>query len=135
MTHMKAILKLMQAKPNDQQVKASFKNAEGVEVKEMIGTFCDRDAKEILINLEKELIRLGNCYDLFKDGKWKPLAQLRGRALGGHIKCYWSKIIEKATITQTGTAAYHSQNLKSRSIKSMQSISEEMPLTSSGMLC
>ena len=73
MTHMKAILKLKQAKPNDQQVKASFKNAEGIEVKEMISTFHDRDSKELLIDLEKELIRLGNCYNLFK--------QLGGRAL------------------------------------------------------
>ncbi len=77
-THTKAILKLKQAKRKDQQVKASFKNAEGVEVKETVNTFRDGDAKELLIELEKELIRLGNCYDLFKDGKWKLLAQLGG---------------------------------------------------------
>jgi hypothetical protein len=62
--------------------------------------------------LEKELIRLGNRYGLFKDGTWKPLAQLGGRALGGCIKCYWSKIVEGTTITQTGTAASHLSKLK-----------------------
>ena len=78
MTHTKAFLKLKQAKPNNQQVKACFKNMEGIKVKETISTFHDRDTKELLIDLEKQLIRLGNCYDLFKEGRWKPLAQLGG---------------------------------------------------------
>jgi hypothetical protein len=73
----------------------------------MISTFCNGDAKELLIDLEKDLIRLRNRYDLFKDGKWKPLAQLRGQALRGHIEYYWSKIVEGAMITQTGTVASH----------------------------
>ena len=68
-THTKAILKLKQAKPNNQQVKASFKNVEGIEVKETISIFCNGDAKELLINLEKQLIRLQSRYNLFKDGK------------------------------------------------------------------
>ena len=95
-----------------QQVKVTFKNAEGVKVKETISTFHDGDAKELLIDLEKELIRLGNCYDLFKDRKWKPFMQLRGQALGGRIERYWSKIVEGATITQTRTVASHLSKFK-----------------------
>jgi hypothetical protein len=51
MTQKKAILKLKQVKPNDQQVKATLKIAEGVKVKETISTFRNGDAKELLINL------------------------------------------------------------------------------------
>ena len=115
---MNAVLKLKQAKPNDQQVKASFKNVEGIEVKEMIRTSHSGDENELLIDLEKELIRLRNHYDLFKDGKWKPLMQLWGRALGGCIKHYWSEIIEGATIAQTRTAASHLSKFK----KSIQKV-------------
>ena len=94
----KVILKLKQVKPNDQQVKALFKNDDGTKTKETVSIFRDGDAKELLIELEKQLIRLGNRYDLFKDGGWRVLAQLGGRALGGRIERYWSDIVEGVTI-------------------------------------
>jgi hypothetical protein len=40
---------------------ATFKNVEGIEVKETVSTFCDGDVNKLLINLEKELIRFRNC--------------------------------------------------------------------------
>jgi hypothetical protein len=55
---LKAVLEFKQAKPNDQQFKATFKNAEDIEVKETINTICNGEAMELLIDLEKELIRL-----------------------------------------------------------------------------
>ena len=53
MTQTKTILQLKQAKPNDQQVEASFKIANGVKTKETIRNFCNGDVKELLIKLEK----------------------------------------------------------------------------------
>ena len=70
MARSKVILKLKQA---NQQVKTSFKNADGIKTKETVSTFCNGDEKELLIELEKQLIQLGNRYDLFKEGRWKAL--------------------------------------------------------------
>jgi hypothetical protein len=70
---MKAILKIMPAKCNDHQIKASFKDSDDSKIKEMILTFCNGNPAELIFDLEKQLIKLGYRYDLFKQGKWKQL--------------------------------------------------------------
>ena len=55
---LKVILKIKQAKPNELQIKTSFTDSKGREVKEMISTFQDRDTKELLVEMEKELFGL-----------------------------------------------------------------------------
>ena len=79
--HTKAILKIKQADENDRQIKATFTDNEGNQVKELIPTFRDSDPGELLLELEKELLKFGSRYDLFQDGRWKLLGQIGGRAL------------------------------------------------------
>ena len=98
----KAILKIKQAKENDRYIKANFVDSEGNEVKELIQTFRDGDPGELLLELKKQLLKLGSRYELFKDGRWKVLCQLGGRALGGRIERYWSNIVEATTNHATG---------------------------------
>ena len=54
-THTKAILKIKQADENDRQIKATFTNNEGNQVKDLIPTYRDSDPEELLLELEKEL--------------------------------------------------------------------------------
>ena len=63
-------------------------DSEGVEVKELVFTFRDGDPKELLIEMEKQLLKLWNCYALFNEGKWKQLCQLGGWALERRCKEY-----------------------------------------------
>jgi hypothetical protein len=95
--HTNAILKINQAEENDRQIKATFTDNEGNQVKELIPTFRDSDPGELLLELEKELLKFGPRYDLFKDGRWKLLGQIGGRALKGRIARYWNDIVESAT--------------------------------------
>ena len=55
--HTKAILKIKQAKENDRQIKATFTDSEGNQVKELILTFRDSDPGELLLELEKQLLK------------------------------------------------------------------------------
>ena len=50
-------------------IEASLQNSEGNDVKEMIYTFHDGNPPELLIDLEKQLLKLGDHYDLFETGK------------------------------------------------------------------
>ena len=92
----KATLKIKRTNRNKHMIEASFKNCEGNDVKEMIYTFRDGDPPELLIDLEKQLLKLGDRYDLFETGKWKTLGQIGGRALEGRCEQYWHDIVETA---------------------------------------
>jgi len=75
---MKAVLNIRQATENNWYIKATFSDSEGKEVKELIQTFWDSDSDcgDLLVKFEKQLLKLGACYKLFKEGKWKVLFQL-----------------------------------------------------------
>ena len=103
--HTKVILKIKQANKNDRQIKATFTNNEGNQVKELIPTFRDSDPGELLLELEKELLKFGSRYDLFQYGRWKLLGQIGGRALKGRIARYWSDIVEGTTNHSRGDSA------------------------------
>ena len=90
----KAVLKIKRAKPNEHQVKATFEDDEGEEVEEMVQTFRDGNPKELLIKLEKELVKLGDRYELFNEGKWKKICRLGGRALKGRCADVWAEVVE-----------------------------------------
>jgi len=64
--HTKAILKIKQAEENDHQIKSTFTDNKGNQVKELIPTFRDSDPGELLLELVKELLKFGSRYDLFK---------------------------------------------------------------------
>jgi hypothetical protein len=66
------------SKLNEHTVKATFTNIAGREVKENIHTFRDGQPGELLIEVEKQLLKLGNRYKLFQDGKWEELCELGG---------------------------------------------------------
>ena len=100
----KAILKIKRARRREHTIKASFKDNEGNEVKEYIHTFRDGDPPELLIEFEKQLFTLGDRYDLFKNGRWKVLCQIGGRALEGRIAKYWTDIIEGVRAHNSGDA-------------------------------
>lgn len=101
----KAILKIKRAKRNEHQVKATFEDSAGNEVKEMIYTFSDGDPKELLIDCEKQLLKLGDRYELFNDGKWKALCQLGGRCFEGRIEEHWSDLVGGIRNHATGDSA------------------------------
>jgi len=92
----KATLKIKRTNRNKHIIEASFKNSEGNDVKEMIYTFRGGDPPELLIDFEKQLLKLCDRYDLFETGKWKVLGQIGGRALEGRCQQYWHDIVEAA---------------------------------------
>ncbi|KAL3778851.1 hypothetical protein HJC23_001462 [Cyclotella cryptica] len=97
---------------NDRQIKATFIDSEGNQVKELIPTFRDSDPRELLLKLEKELLKFGSHYDLFQDGRWKLLGQIGGRALKGRIARYWRDIIEGTTNHGKGEPATQQAKFK-----------------------
>ena len=110
----KAILKIKRAKRSEHQVKATFEDDEGDAVKEMVQTFRDGDPKELLIELEKELLKLGDRYELFNDGKWKKLCRLGGRALEGRCADVWAEVVE--TVRNHGAGDETAQRNKFRKL-------------------
>ena len=90
----KAILKIKRAKRNEHTIKASFRDSEGNDIKELIYTFRDGDPAELLLEMEKQLLKFGDRYDLFEGGWWKVLCQIGGRALKGRCETYWNDIVE-----------------------------------------
>jgi hypothetical protein len=66
-----AILEIKHAHQSEHTIKASFKDNKGSDIEEFIYMFCDSDPAELLIELEKQLIKLGNRYDLFENGRCK----------------------------------------------------------------
>lgn len=119
--HSNAILKINRATRNNDKIKATFKDIEGNETKELIFTYNDNDQKELLIDLEKQLLKLGDRYGLFSEGKWKYLCQIGGRALEGRCAEYWQDIVEGATSHSTGSANAQ----RGKFIKLMQRFNEK----------
>jgi hypothetical protein len=100
--HPKCIFLLKKAKPNKRQVKDTFTDSTGKEIKELISTYSDGDRKELLIELEKQLIKLGNRYGLFSEGKWKILSQIGGHATDGCCNKIWEERFESIRNHATG---------------------------------
>ena len=96
MRQSKAILKIKHACQRKHTIKASFKDNEGNNVKEYVHMFCNGNPPELLIEPEKQLLTLGDCCDLFENGRWKVLCQIGGRALKGRSAKYWTDIVEGA---------------------------------------
>ncbi len=81
-TQSNVILRFRPSKLNETQISATFKYADKNEVKEYINIFQEGDPKENLITLFKQVIDLGNLYDLWKDS-FKTLCQVMARSLSG----------------------------------------------------
>jgi hypothetical protein len=100
-----AILKIELATQNNHKVKVMFTDNEGKEMKELIDTYNDNNTKKHLIDIEKQLLKLGGCYKLFSNGMWKYLCRLKRCVLDGCCVEYWQKIPKKATDHRTGNSA------------------------------
>ena len=98
----KAILHLKRVKRNSDSIKATFKDSDDNQVKELIPTISDGDPKEYLIHLIKRLISLGNRYELFEDGKWQQLAQHAARAMDGEYLEAWDDLTDRERNWNTG---------------------------------
>ncbi|KAL3787430.1 hypothetical protein HJC23_001827 [Cyclotella cryptica] len=93
MCQLNALLKNKRAKQNKHKIKASFKDSKGNDIKEMIYTLRDGDPPELLFELEKQLLKLSDRYDLFERGRWKDLCKIGGRALEK-----FKKLIQKVNL-------------------------------------
>jgi hypothetical protein len=109
----KAVLKIRQATENNRYVDATFTDSKGKEAKELIQTFRDSNPGELLIEFEKQLLKLGAHYALFKEGKWKVLGQLGGRSLGGRIERIGATSSKERRIMPPEILPRNRQNLKS----------------------
>ena len=87
----KAIMRMKRSKKNEHTIKATFTDSAGNEVKELIQTYSDGDPKDLLIEAEKQMVKLGSRYNLFNNGEWEQLIQTFGRALDGRIEEIWSE--------------------------------------------
>jgi hypothetical protein len=74
-TQSDVILKFKPSKLNETQISAVFKDADDNKVKEYINIFEEGDPKENLLSLFKQLINLGDLYDLW-GGSLKTLCQI-----------------------------------------------------------
>ena len=54
------ILKIKSAKSNEHKIKATFTDGSGQEVKELIYMYKDGDPKELLLQLEMQVLKLGD---------------------------------------------------------------------------
>jgi hypothetical protein len=109
----KAILKIKHAHQSEHMIEASFKNSEGNGIKELIYTFRDGDLAELLFKLEKQLLNLGDRYDLFKTGWWKVLGQIGGRALEGRCEKSGTTLSKAPTTIMPATPMLSARDLKS----------------------
>ncbi len=73
-TQSDVILRFKPSKLNETQISATFKDADKNEVKEYINIFQEGDPKENLVALFKQVIDLGDLYDLRK-GSFKLCAK------------------------------------------------------------
>ena len=113
MSQSKAILKNKRVKRNEHTIKASFRDSEGNVIKELIYTFCDGDLAELLLEMEKQLLKFGDCYDLLDAGWWKVLCQIGGRALEGRCENTGMTLLKEFTITMLASLMLNARNLKS----------------------
>ena len=108
----KAILKIKRARRSEHTIKATFKDTEGNDVKEYIHAFRDGNPPELLIEFEKQLLKLGDRYDLFENERWKILCQLGGRALEGRSEKYWTDIVEGVRTHNSGDSDVQRKRFK-----------------------
>ena len=100
----KALLRMKQSKRNDHTIKANFTNGAGDEIKELLQTYSDGDPKDLLIELEKQLIKLAKRYGKFSDGSWEQLVDTFARCLEGRIETIWCDKAEDITHAAVGNA-------------------------------
>ena len=101
----KAILRMKQSRPNEHKIKATFTNSAGDKVKELLQTYSDGDPKDLLIELEKELIRIAKRYNMFSDGSWEQLINTYARCLDGRIETIWCDKADDITHASVGNAS------------------------------
>ncbi len=95
-TQSNMILRFKPSKLNETQISATFKDADKNEVKEYINIFQEGDPMENLVTLFKQVIDLGNLYDLWK-GSFKTLCQVLARSLSGKPQEKWNTSIKECT--------------------------------------
>ena len=66
-------MRMTKSAPRHDTIKESFKDEDENKIKEYIDTYNDGDHTENLLVLEKQLLCLGTCYNLFEEGRWKKL--------------------------------------------------------------
>ena len=98
----KAILKMRPARKPELTIKASFEDVDGNEVKELVYTFDDGDAKENCVLILLQLKQLGRRYNLWQDEKYKKLTQVGGRAFSGRAAEVWADKVENARAPRAG---------------------------------
>ena len=98
--------------PRQDKIKETFKDEEGNDIKEYIYTFRDGDPAKFLVEFEKQLLTIGDRYNLFENGRWKVLCQIRGRALEGWCEKYWNDIIESIRNHRAGKASAQQKRFK-----------------------
>ena len=90
-------------KPNESKLKAKFTDDDEEEVEEVVQVFHEGDKDYNLIVLMKQIIELGDTYDLWTGGKTKKLAQVLARALNGKPRSKWTYLMsERVTWTEPG---------------------------------
>ena len=83
-------------------------------------TYSDGDPKDLLIELEKELIKIAKPYDMFSDGSWEQLINTYTRCLNGRIETIWCDKAEEITHASVGNASTQEEKCRAF-IKSVNS--------------
>ena len=71
----------------------------------LLQTYSDGDPKDLLIELEKELIRIAKRYNMFSDGSWEQLINTYARCLDGRIETIWCDKADDITHASVGNAS------------------------------
>jgi regulatory protein YycI of two-component signal transduction system YycFG len=79
------VLHFKDPKPNDESIKAKFKEPNGAKVSKQSRGWKIGDNKATLIALMNRLVSLGDMYEMWEDGKSKKLCQAMARALEGQV--------------------------------------------------
>eukprot|EP00956_Cyclotella_meneghiniana_P018179 scaffold30078_cov44-Cyclotella_meneghiniana.AAC.3 len=75
-------------------------------------TYSDGDPKDLLIELEKELIKIAWRYDEFNDGSWERLVKTYARCLKGRIETIWIDKDKAGDITHASVGNASAQETK-----------------------
>ncbi len=93
-TQSNVILRFKPSKLNETQISATFKDADENKVKEFINIFQQGDPNKNLVTLFKQVIDLGNLYDLWRCS-FKTLCQVLARSLSGKPQEKWNASIKE----------------------------------------
>jgi len=94
---LKCILHFEDPKPNDNETKAKFFEADNSEVSEQIMCFKTGDVPANLVILMDRMIGLGDLYNMWNNGDSRKLGQSLHRALTGQVKKDWQRIMGDVT--------------------------------------